>query len=61
MRLSYYIHPGHGKYILVSHGDRTWVLPNVSRQLYLWIRALTVAIGLYNLSVVTSAHSVSIL
>ena len=31
MRLSYYIHPWYGKKLLVSHGDRTHVLPYVSR------------------------------
>ena len=33
LRLSYYIHPGHGKTFLVSHRDQTWVLPNLSRHL----------------------------
>ena len=36
MRLFYYIHPGYGKKI-----GLTWVLLNVSRQLYPWTRALT--------------------
>ena len=40
MKLVYYIHPGYGKKFLVSHRDRTRVLPNVSRRLYIWTRAL---------------------
>ena len=39
--LIYYIHPGYGKKCMVSHADRTWVLPNVIRQLYPCTRALT--------------------
>ena len=42
MSLSYYIHLGFGKTFLAQHGDRTQVLPNVSHQLYDWIKALTV-------------------
>ena len=39
--LSYYNHPGYGKKFLVSYGDRTWVLSNVSHLLYPWTRELT--------------------
>ena len=34
LRLSYYIHPRYGNKFLVSRGDRTLFLSNVSRQLY---------------------------
>ena len=41
MILFYYIHLGFGKKFVSSHGDRTTVLPIVSRLLYPYTRALT--------------------